>query len=287
MGMNKGGTVTLPGLGVSVSMTDARHSSSFVSQGQIIYLGEAAGYVIHLDGGPSLYVAGDTCLFGDMASDPRLLWATLPRADAQERGESSRPAPCSRRSRVGRGRALGGGAGLGGCLGAGSCRRDATYRRPRTERSEPSNCNNVSPLSCPSGRGRVATHDLLAAAGQGVGQGGPKLGLGQVVGRAPWRAWWARMSSACARSAALCPCKAVRQAPKISCSASAAGLALRRGCARSAPRACVGTGRSRSCCRSPCRRRRPPGFKKEPERGQRLDSAMAQQKVQRGGGRGP
>jgi L-ascorbate metabolism protein UlaG (beta-lactamase superfamily) len=67
VGMNKGGTVALAGLGVSVSMTDARHSSSFVSQGQIIYLGEAAGYVIHLDSGPSLYVAGDTCLFGDMA----------------------------------------------------------------------------------------------------------------------------------------------------------------------------------------------------------------------------
>ncbi len=57
------------------------------------------------------------------------LWATLPRRCGQERGESSRPAPCSRRSRVGRGRALGGNVGVGGCLGEGSCRRDATYRR--------------------------------------------------------------------------------------------------------------------------------------------------------------
>jgi L-ascorbate metabolism protein UlaG (beta-lactamase superfamily) len=66
-GMNKGGTVALPGLKLSVTMTDARHSSSFVEEdGSIVYLGEPAGYVIGFSNGDSLYIAGDTSLFGDM-----------------------------------------------------------------------------------------------------------------------------------------------------------------------------------------------------------------------------
>jgi L-ascorbate metabolism protein UlaG (beta-lactamase superfamily) len=62
--MNKGGTLQLSGL--RVSMTDARHSSGFVEQGQIVYMGEPAGYVLHLEDGRAIYYAGDTCLFGDM-----------------------------------------------------------------------------------------------------------------------------------------------------------------------------------------------------------------------------
>jgi L-ascorbate metabolism protein UlaG (beta-lactamase superfamily) len=31
-----------------------------------VYLGEAAGYVIRLEDGRSIYYSGDTCLFGDM-----------------------------------------------------------------------------------------------------------------------------------------------------------------------------------------------------------------------------
>ena len=73
-GMNKGGTIALDGLGLKVSMTDAHHSSSFVDDGQIVYLGEPAGYVLHFDGGPRVYVAGDTCVFGDMALIKEL-WA--------------------------------------------------------------------------------------------------------------------------------------------------------------------------------------------------------------------
>jgi L-ascorbate metabolism protein UlaG (beta-lactamase superfamily) len=65
--MNKGGTFELEGLGVSVTMTDARHSSGYVEEdGTIVYLGEPAGLVLHFDGGPSIYVAGDTCLFSGM-----------------------------------------------------------------------------------------------------------------------------------------------------------------------------------------------------------------------------
>ncbi len=69
VGMNKGGTVALDdhGLDVLVTMTDARHSSAFVTEDEeLVYLGEAAGYVIEFSNGETLYIAGDTCLFGDM-----------------------------------------------------------------------------------------------------------------------------------------------------------------------------------------------------------------------------
>jgi L-ascorbate metabolism protein UlaG (beta-lactamase superfamily) len=62
--MNKGGSQEVAGL--RITMTDARHSSGYVDNGQMIYMGEPAGYVIRLEDGRSLYYAGDTCLFGDM-----------------------------------------------------------------------------------------------------------------------------------------------------------------------------------------------------------------------------
>lgn len=61
--MNKGGTVTTKGL--RITMTDARHSSS-VDESGIVYLGEAAGFVVALENGQTIYFAGDTSLFGDM-----------------------------------------------------------------------------------------------------------------------------------------------------------------------------------------------------------------------------
>jgi L-ascorbate metabolism protein UlaG (beta-lactamase superfamily) len=61
--MNKGGTITAKGL--RITMTDARHSSSFDENG-ITYLGEAAGFIVKLENGQSIYYAGDTSLFGDM-----------------------------------------------------------------------------------------------------------------------------------------------------------------------------------------------------------------------------
>lgn len=67
IGMGKGGTVRLDELGVSVTMVDAKHSSSFFEDGQLIYLGEPAGFVLTFDSGPTIYVAGDTDVFGDMA----------------------------------------------------------------------------------------------------------------------------------------------------------------------------------------------------------------------------
>jgi L-ascorbate metabolism protein UlaG (beta-lactamase superfamily) len=61
--MNKGGTIDVKGL--RVTMTDALHSSSFDENG-IVYLGEAAGFVVRLENGQSFYFAGDTALFSDM-----------------------------------------------------------------------------------------------------------------------------------------------------------------------------------------------------------------------------
>ncbi len=72
VGMNKGGRTQLEGLDVEVVMTDARHSSSFVDDGQVVYLGEAAGFVLRFSNGSSLYIAGDTSVFGDMALIARL-----------------------------------------------------------------------------------------------------------------------------------------------------------------------------------------------------------------------
>ncbi len=61
--MNKGGTITTKGL--RITMTDARHSSSIDDDG-IVYLGEAAGFIVTLENGQTIYFAGDTALFGDM-----------------------------------------------------------------------------------------------------------------------------------------------------------------------------------------------------------------------------
>jgi L-ascorbate metabolism protein UlaG (beta-lactamase superfamily) len=64
-GMNKGGTQEQ--CGIAITMVDARHSSSFVDDGVLTYLGEAAGYVLRFENGLVVYFAGDTAVFGDMA----------------------------------------------------------------------------------------------------------------------------------------------------------------------------------------------------------------------------
>ncbi len=59
-----GGTIELAGL--RVTMTQAIHSGSRFENGGIMYLGGAAGFVLHAAGMPTIYYAGDTGLFGDM-----------------------------------------------------------------------------------------------------------------------------------------------------------------------------------------------------------------------------
>jgi L-ascorbate metabolism protein UlaG (beta-lactamase superfamily) len=62
--MNKGGTQQVAG--ITITMTHADHSCGIVDGDQIIYGGEAAGYVVRFENGFTLYHAGDTALFGDM-----------------------------------------------------------------------------------------------------------------------------------------------------------------------------------------------------------------------------
>lgn len=64
-GMNKGGTVDL-GF-VKLTMTHALHSCAIRDGDELIYGGEAAGYVLTLKDGRRAYFAGDTAVFGDMA----------------------------------------------------------------------------------------------------------------------------------------------------------------------------------------------------------------------------
>jgi L-ascorbate metabolism protein UlaG (beta-lactamase superfamily) len=61
---NKGGTIEQ--VGVKVTFTDAKHSSSVFRNDVPIYLGEPAGLIVEVENGTKLYFAGDTCVFGDM-----------------------------------------------------------------------------------------------------------------------------------------------------------------------------------------------------------------------------
>ncbi len=64
-GMNIGGTYVTKG--IKVTMVQAMHSSSIQEGNEIIYGGDAAGFVLTLEDGTIIYHAGDTGLFGDMA----------------------------------------------------------------------------------------------------------------------------------------------------------------------------------------------------------------------------
>ncbi len=63
-GMNLGGSLDLSG--VTVTMVEAKHSSSLEDGDASLYLGVAAGLVLTIPDGPVLYHAGDTAVFRDM-----------------------------------------------------------------------------------------------------------------------------------------------------------------------------------------------------------------------------
>jgi L-ascorbate metabolism protein UlaG (beta-lactamase superfamily) len=63
-GFNKGGTAQSEG--VTFTMVHAVHSCGISDGDQILYGGEAAGYVIEFPGGLKVYYAGDTTVFSDM-----------------------------------------------------------------------------------------------------------------------------------------------------------------------------------------------------------------------------
>jgi L-ascorbate metabolism protein UlaG (beta-lactamase superfamily) len=64
LAFNKGGTVAVGD--VRLTLTSANHSSSTFQDGRFSYLGEPAGLVVRAEGGPTVYFAGDTNVFGDM-----------------------------------------------------------------------------------------------------------------------------------------------------------------------------------------------------------------------------
>ena len=64
-GSNKGGMISCPG-GVHATLTDAVHSSGISGDQGIIPGGEAAGWLLDIPDGPTIYHAGDTTAFGDM-----------------------------------------------------------------------------------------------------------------------------------------------------------------------------------------------------------------------------
>jgi L-ascorbate metabolism protein UlaG (beta-lactamase superfamily) len=62
--MNYGGNLQIGN--VRVSMVEAKHSSCIVDGDKVIYAGNPCGYVLTSEGAPTVYLAGDTSLFGDM-----------------------------------------------------------------------------------------------------------------------------------------------------------------------------------------------------------------------------
>ncbi|MCL5116427.1 MAG: metal-dependent hydrolase [Firmicutes bacterium] len=66
VGMNKGGTVTVGD--IKITMVHADHSSGISApDGSTVYGGEASGFVVTLENGLTLYHAGDTNVFADMS----------------------------------------------------------------------------------------------------------------------------------------------------------------------------------------------------------------------------
>ncbi|MBV9404540.1 MAG: metal-dependent hydrolase [Acidobacteriaceae bacterium] len=65
IGFNKGGTIDL-GF-AKLTMTHAIHSTGIQDGDDMLYGGEAAGYVLSLADGRKAYFAGDTAVFSDMA----------------------------------------------------------------------------------------------------------------------------------------------------------------------------------------------------------------------------
>lgn len=70
VGMNKGGATEAAGC--RVKMTHAQHSSMIQDGDQMIYAGEAAGFVVTIPNGRRFYHAGDTNVFSDMELISRL-----------------------------------------------------------------------------------------------------------------------------------------------------------------------------------------------------------------------
>jgi L-ascorbate metabolism protein UlaG (beta-lactamase superfamily) len=96
VGMGIGGTVNAAGL--EVTMVPAVHSSSVMDGETPVYVGVAAGYVVKMEDGQSVYFAGDTALFGDMAligETHRPTTAFLPIGDYYTMGPDAAARACA------------------------------------------------------------------------------------------------------------------------------------------------------------------------------------------------
>jgi len=65
IGANQGGTVEADG--IRMTLVHAEHSCGITDGDKIVYGGEACGMVIEFENGFTIYFAGDTDVFGDMA----------------------------------------------------------------------------------------------------------------------------------------------------------------------------------------------------------------------------
>jgi L-ascorbate metabolism protein UlaG (beta-lactamase superfamily) len=75
IGANQGGTVDVDG--IKITLVHAEHSCGITDGDKILYGGQACGLVIEFENGYTIYFAGDTDVFGDMA-----IIAELNRLDA-------------------------------------------------------------------------------------------------------------------------------------------------------------------------------------------------------------
>jgi L-ascorbate metabolism protein UlaG (beta-lactamase superfamily) len=64
VGMNLGGSYRYKD--VTVTMVEAKHTSSIEDDGKTIYAGVPVGFILTIEDGPVIYHAGDTSLFSDM-----------------------------------------------------------------------------------------------------------------------------------------------------------------------------------------------------------------------------
>ncbi len=63
-GMNYGGNY--PFKDIRVSVVEAKHSSGITDGKTTVYAGNPCGFMLEIEGAPTIYYAGDTSVFGDM-----------------------------------------------------------------------------------------------------------------------------------------------------------------------------------------------------------------------------
>ena len=204
--MNKGGTAHVDG--VSITFTDAKHSSSALGGRQAVYLGEPAGIVLGVEDAATIYFAGDTCVFGDMSLIGRIYepdLAVLPIGDHYTMG----PKEAAVAARAPR-REAHGAVPLGHVRPPHGNARGVPRAHVRTARSS---------RSSPASRWRSDGARALVRRDRGAGSG--DRGRGRRAGSARRTPWSSRASS------------------RSRCSARPTSAERRWSCAAPTPRRCA------------------------------------------------